>query len=352
MPKPSLEEVVREATTAQSLRGDLNRALMALSKEKAKKADIVAAVYDAAHAAVAGMDLKPVAAPKLRKSSKGEEVAAIVLSDWQLGKVTPSYNSKICAERVDLMATKVMELTEIQRSHHPVRNAHIWLLGDLVEGEMIFPGQPWLVDASLYAQVQDAACILERFIRRMLTYFETVEVTGVIGNHGSIGGLHRRDYNPETNFDRLAYSITRMLFDRAGETRVKFNIPEGGRERNWWAIDKIGAYGAFMFHGDQIKGHGGIPFYGFKSKVPSWFSGAIPGINDPAITTWDAYCGHFHVPTRLTYNNITVRISGSTESDNTFAQEFCASMGRPSQQLLFVRPDKGRVSSEYTVWLD
>lgn len=345
-PTPTgLEAFAAEHAEAETLRAELGRAVRQLADEKRRTEQLVRAVYDAAHAAVAGMTLKPVPPPKLGKATGGEEVAVVVLSDWQLAKVTPTYNSEVCAERVERMAAKVLELTEIQRAHHPVRRCHVWLLGDLVEGEMIFPGQPWLVDSSLYVQVQRAAELVERFVRRMLGSFGEVRVTGVIGNHGSMGGRGRRDYNPETNFDRLAYSIARTMFDRAGEKRVTFAIPEGGRERNWYAVDRIGNYSSLLFHGDQIRGHSGIPFYGFHKRVLGWKTGAIRE------SFTDATCGHFHTPTRLTLNALTVRVNGTTESDNTYASEQLAAMGEPSQWLLYVRPDKGRVTAEYLVQL-
>ena len=42
--------------------------------------------------------------------------------------------------------------------------------------------------------------------------------------------------------------------------------------------------------------------------------------------------------------------AGSTESSNTYAQEWLASGGRPSQWLLFA--DERGVTSEYCVYLD
>ena len=78
--------------------------------------------------------------------TKGEEVAVAVLSDWQLAKVTPDYNSLICEERINKYADKVVSLTEIQRADHPVKDNHVWVLGDIVEGELIFPGQSFLID--------------------------------------------------------------------------------------------------------------------------------------------------------------------------------------------------------------
>ena len=64
-----------------------------------------------------------------------------------------------------------------------------------------------------------------------------------------------------------------------------------------------------------------------------------------------AACGHWHVPTTMKFNGITVRVNGTFESYNTYAQMQLASMGMPSQRLLFVHPGHGWVTSEYEVQL-
>ena len=46
----------------------------------------------------------------------------------------------------------------------------------------------------------------------------------------------------------------------ANEPRIKFIVPDGGNERNWYLVADLGLKAKFMcFHGDQIRGHAGIP---------------------------------------------------------------------------------------------
>ena len=61
--------------------------------------------------------------------------------------------------------------------------------------------------------------------------------------------------------------------------------------------------------------------------------------------------GHFHTPTSGYLNDIRWWANGSTESHNTYAQEQMASMGRPSQWLLYAKPGFG-ITSEYLLQLD
>jgi|TARA_Y100000034_G_scaffold17778_1_gene19565 hypothetical protein len=325
------------------LRAAYNKLVSEYVKLKNKKDDLAEAVYQAVSHEVSDLDFPKVPAPKKDRRTKGEEVAVAVLSDWQLAKVTPTYNSEICEQRVNLFADKVIHLTNIQREDHPVKSVHVWILGDIVEGELIFPGQSFLIDGSLYRQVTvDGPRIMSSFLKKMLENFDTVHVSAVIGNHGAVGGKTRRDHDPETNADRMLYRIMSLIFE--SEPRITFDIPDGTGERNWYLIDRIGNYSCLLCHGDQFRSFGS--FYPFQKKIYGWKVGAV------AEEFQDVFLGHWHTPTKMTFNTVQCRIAGSTESTNTYAIESLAAVGRPSQHLQFVHPEKGMVTAEYTCWLD
>ena len=337
---------------ANDVRKQCDSLLRQLSEAKASKAELVAAVRDAAADALAALSLKPVAPPKPDKRGKTPEIAIAVLSDWQLGKKTPTYSSAVCEERVEEYARKITMLTAIQLADHPVRELRVYLLGDIVEGELIFPGQQWRIDSSLFQQVcVDGPRILGNFLRSMLAVFDKVKVMGVIGNHGSLGGRSRKDYHPETNADAMLYEIVRMLF--ADEPRIEWEPTREALERKWYSVDSLGDKRMFLFHGDQVKGgFAGFPWYGFGKKLLGWRTladligdGTISGTFDYAVA------GHFHTPVRMYVNGITMWGSGSTESANTYAAEELASAGEPCQWLLYCHPKHG-ITAEYLVHLD
>ncbi len=320
-----------------------SRLLQEYTKIKTKNDDLVDAVYRAVREDISDSKSKPIPKPKFKKSKGSEEVAVAVIADWQLAKITPDYNSQVCEERIYKFGQKIIDLTNIQRLDHPVKELRIWALGDIIEGELIFPGQSFLIDGGLYRQITvDGPRIMKNFINMMLENFEKITFVGVIGNHGSIGGRARRDHDPETNGDRMLYRITQLMFEK--EKRVQFNIPDGRGERHWYAIDKIGNYSSMLCHGDQF---GSLSsFYAFQKKAYGWKIGAIEEDFD------DIFIGHFHTPTKMTFNTVQLRISGSPESVNTYAAEVLAASGRPSQTLLFVHPEKGIVTAEYNCWLN
>jgi hypothetical protein len=330
-------------TSDSELRVSYTKLLQEYDKLKNKNDDLAGAVYRAVKEDIAQNKTNRIPAPIKDKRKASEEVAVAVLADWQLAKVTPTYNSKVCEERIEQYAETVIRLTEIQRAEHPVKHLHIWALGDIIEGELIFPGQSFLVDGGLYRQITvDGPRILKNFITRMLENFETVTFVGVIGNHGSIGGRARKDHDPETNGDRMLYRIVQLMFEN--EKRIKFQIPEGRGERHWYAIDTIGKYRSLLIHGDQFGSLSAL--YSFQKKIYGWKVGAIEEEFD------DVYFGHFHTPTKMTFNSVQCRISGSPESTNTYAMESLAAIGKASQPLMFVHPERGIVTAEYTCWLD
>jgi hypothetical protein len=306
---------------------------------------LVAAVYKAARDAAEQVVYKPVVAPKRDQRSDDPETAIMVVSDWQLGKKTPTYNSDVCAKRVAMYSNRVRRLTDIQRSNRPIRRARIFLLGDLVEGELIFPGQEHRIDTSLFRQVMlDGPEILGTMIRDTLNYFDEVIVDDVIGNHGALGGPSRKHYHPESNADAMMYEATRKMLGK--EPRLTWAPTYVPGERAWHKVVMIGTKRYFLLHGDQMRGGGfaGIPYYGFIRAINNWSSGVISGGFDYALA------GHWHQLASVPINKRILWINGSTESDNEWLREELKAQADPGQWLLFAHDRRG-VTSEHRVWL-
>lgn len=342
-----ISEEASWADKAEAYKRQRDSAQRQLYEVKHKHSDYLGAVEAAVTEAIESQTIKPVKAPNL-KPSKGngpEEVAVALLSDLQTGKITPDYNTEVCRERVMAYAEKIVRITNVQRADHPVRECVVPMLGDLVEGVDIFPGQQWLIDSTLYRQVFDSTpVIVVDFLRYLLAHFDTVRVEAVQGNHGRIG--RKGTFGPEDNSDRMVYRVIKLML--RDEPRLTFNMADPEGERAWYKILRIGEYSALLIHGDQIRGSMGYPWYGLGKKVHSWGSGGL-GVVDSKFQ--DVMLGHWHQLARIPLNHRTVWQNGSTESYNTFASEMLAAQSEPSQWLLFVRPDKGVVTAEYGVRL-
>jgi hypothetical protein len=327
-----------------------------LAKEKDRTADLVQAVRSAVVESAAGLIIPPVPRPPRQRKRGEPEKALVTLSDLQLGKVTATYNTEVAEARVYAYARKVIKLAQIQQADHPVREARVYMLGDMIEGELIFPNQPFQIDSSIFRQVcVDGPRILTQFLRILLTSFDKVHVVCVIGNHGRTGSRHQV-VNPETNYDRMLYENVRGQLKN--EKRITWNIPFEQNDRAWYAVDyPFGGYyggdsevnaahphGFLLFHGDQVSNSAAASTKAIATRVWGWASGAVPEPFCYAI--W----GHWHSPKRIQLNNIVAWCNGSVESTNTFAQERLSAMGKPEQLLLFCHPRVG-VSAEYWIQL-
>lgn len=271
-----------------------------------------------------------------------EKAPALVFNPWnsdtQIGKVTPTYNTDKAYEAVGLYTDYVLGHYQDFSQLYNIKTAHVYFLGDIVEGENIFPTQPHLLDTSVFRQATvDGPQMYGEQLRRLLERFEQVIVVCVIGNHGRLGKFS----NPESNMDRVLYQTLYWMF--ANEPRIKFVIPQGHGESMFWAVDKIGDYSTLLVHGDQF----GPPTSqgSYASKILGWKAGAIPVHFD------DVAFGHYHQNVKFTIGNIVARGAGSTESYNTFAQERLGRQSRPSQHLQIVDPQQG-VYWESDIFLD
>jgi len=334
-----LADEIDLAGEAAELRAANLRLQRSNARLKAKEADLVAAVYQAARdAAVTVGKASPVPRPS-RDRRRSPEVALLHLTDWQLGKHTSSYSTEVCEQRVRAAVAKTIKLTEIQRADHPVRECHVMLGGDLVEGVSIFPGQPWEVDSSAFAQVFTASRLVEEVILTLLAAFESVTVWEVAGNHGRIG--RKGDMPRADNLDRIVCRIAREKLSSQG--RMKWT-----EQNDWYSLVEVGAYHALLVHGDQVKSFGGTtPIHGLMKKANAWASGVTPPFAD-------LYLGHLHQELTMTLaNGGRVYMTPSTESNSEYAREFMAAHGRPGQRLHFIDPrDGGGVTAVYMLRLD
>lgn len=318
---------------------DLARVQRQLHEVKHKRADYLETVRSAVVETIQGISLKPVPLLKGVPATASLHHVAL-LSDLQTGKVTPDYNSEVAAERVRLYAEMVVR----RGQQSGIRRITVAMLGDMIEGVDIFPGQSWLIDSTLYRQVFDTTpVILAEFVRTLLSWYEHVTVEAVQGNHGRIG--RRGQFGPEDNADRMVYRIMGLLLRDEPRVTVNMSDPEG--EAAWYKIAEIGSYRAMLIHGDQIRGANGFPWYGLGKKVHGWASGGLPGGD----TFDDLFMGHYHQMAAVPLNHRTVWANGSTESYNTFAAETLAAQSSPAQWLLEVDPDAGHVTSAHPVRL-
>lgn len=311
-----------------------------LAKARERNEELVEATHLGAYEAMLALGpVQPVKAPPADKRKAKAEIALIHSTDWQGSKVTPSYSTEIMQKRVMQFAEKVGHLTEIQRTHHPVKKCVVMFGGDMVEGLFNYPAQLWQIDNSLFGQFVTVSRLAVDFVRALLEQFEEVEVIAEWGNHGRIGS--KRDEVPKSdNVDRMVYEFARTILQN--EKRLTWeDCPEDIQKV------EIGNYRALLMHGDELGRAGFASPAAWIAGANRWKAGAFG---------WDfsdIYLGHYHRHAQEPVQGSgTIYWTGSTESDNRYARDSMAQSGLPSQRLHFIDPAKGRVTANYQVWLD
>ena len=324
---------------ADDLRRALENTLRQLAKQKARTDELVAATVQASYDATMAMGGVKLPARRAKSKRKGAEVALWHLTDWQGGKQTPSYDSKVMRDRVLRFCDKAAAITDIQRADHPVDEVVIMLGGDMVEGLFNFPTQSWEVDSSLFGQYVRVSRLLTEVVGFALAEYSTVRVIGEWGNHGRIGS--KRDNVPRSdNVDRMCYELARQLV--ADDDRVTWDDAPEDIQRV-----EIGNYRALLIHGDEVGRNGFASPSTIVQHANRWRSGAYP---------WefrDVFIGHYHTHNEWAMANGegTVYQTGSTESENRYAGVMLAASAQPSQRLHFVDPEKGLTTAQYKVHL-
>jgi hypothetical protein len=336
-------EQLSEVEELRKANEDLQRRL---KRAKARSEDLVAATEDGAKAAFVALGpVPPVPKPKARSATAHKpEVALWHLTDWQGGKLTTTYNSDVMRKRLLAYCDTVDEITQIQRADHPVDECVILFGGDLIEGLLIFPGQAFEVDATIFDQYARVSHLVAEVIRRALATYKSVRVVGEWGNHGRVG--EKRSQVPRSdNYDRLIYfTVQQMLAD---EKRLSWELSEEDIQPF-----QVGNYRATLMHGDEIGRNGHASPATMVQYVVRQKSGAFR-VNGKPWPFRDAYVGHRHTHSEwpLPDGEGAVFQTGAPESDNRYAQVSMAAGALPTQRLHFVDPRKGRVTGQFKVWL-
>jgi hypothetical protein len=328
----------------KELRKSLNHTQRQLQLQKQRTDLLVEAAHRGAFEASLVHAPKPVAAPpKTKRSRNKSEVALWHMGDWQGSKISVSYNSGIMRERVLRFTDRAIEITDIHRAHHPVDECVILFGGDMVEGLFNFPRQVFEIDSTLFQQWVTVSRLLQDVVLAALGNYQKVKVIAEWGNHGRIGS--KRDVVPPSdNVDRMCYEFARQLLDRDkyGGRLVWEDCPDDIQQV------EIGNYRALLMHGDEAGRNGFVSAQTMISHVNRWKAGAYP---------WDfrdVYLSHYHRHAQepLANGEGAIFWTASTESDNRYAREQMAASAVPSQRLHFIDPLKGRVTSQYQVWVD
>lgn len=153
----------------------------------------------------------------------------ILLSDLQIGKLQPGYNTQVARKRLYEMGRAV--IVGIQQKialGYRVEKVVLGLLGDIIESDKKHDNSARATDTSTAEQMHDALVAIFEFVVEPLARLGIpMEVVGIAGNHDWDGhgmGMYR------PGRDMLAYPMyagMSYICQRAGYDNVTWTIPDG-----------------------------------------------------------------------------------------------------------------------------
>jgi hypothetical protein len=246
----------------------------------------------------------------------------------QLGGLN-DYNFEVFCKRLEKMSDSIGSITQ-KMSGYSLKKLHVNALGDFVSG-IIHDDLNENADGTVFETVFNGAIVISQFLQEMLLVFDSIEFTGVIGNHGRMT-KDVRYKNRYVNWDYFLYQVIALMM--VNNPRIKFDLP-----RSFWTIKEIGGRKHLLLHGDNIKGWNGIPWYGINRAVTRLMEllqkrGAFD----------DVHIAHFHNLGTLDRVEGEVFINGSIIGGNEYSIGALFASGRPKQLMMGVNPEKQRIT--------
>jgi len=287
-----------------------DKLLKQLIKEKASTQIVVEILQDVIPAAE--FTPKPLKVVKSRHKDK-EEKAVVLWGDMHIGR----YSVELMEKKVKAFYSAIVKMVETQRSSIPIKDLHIFMLGDVVDGDEIFPAQSYEQKFYLMEQMFTYGLpMVTNLINQLSNHFESITVSCVPGNHGRKSKLT----DTRLNFDTIFYEACKLAM--ANNERVKWNITW-----SWYQVVEIYGNRFLLTHGANIRSWLNIPFYGIIQKGMRW-QGSLP-------EEWNYLCmGHFHTNLFFKWNNFKTFMNGTWLDNDDYALRELG-MDSSTEQVLF-----------------
>jgi len=330
----------KEPLNVKILRSKITQLETALDKANAFQEIIIEAVKDEVKA------LPPIKPPVIEiKGKYCEEYAVLDFSDVQIGSLVTSkevsglaqYGKDDMRKRIKELTKSIYSIVNIQRvGGVPLKKLKIHVLGDIVQGENVYHGQGFKLDALLLEQVFElGAELIELLFMPMAELFEDVEIFCIPGNHGSQG--KQGDVSRNTNWDYVTYIFWKTLMQEI--KHVKFHISAAPFLLYEMFPDQIHC----LIHGQQARGWMGMPYYGIDRMHRRLM--ALTGVYISFL-----HHGHHHQPS-IQDTHIGKKIgNGSIEGGSDYSVNDLLTANTP-QQFFFGINEKG-MTWEYWIKLE
>ena len=315
---------------------EIKRLKSALSAKQRGEDKIILEVKEA----LAELDIRPFDFPATIPgpyTSRSREHLMLLISDTQIGQMTPTFDLAIAEERTMQITERFLRIADVRSAHAEIAGVTIYWNGDAVEGEQIYGGQHWHIEVGVGPQatkwgpeihVKSALAIAKEMPR-------PIRIRSRAGNHGRVGVINLPS-SPQTNWDLVCYETARLMLEKAAPDAFDFGNPP----EDWYLVDRLpGGWGVMLTHGDMIGGGG------TSTSIITAGSGWAENIPEP----WDyLMLGHFHKPWFLQTRGGTrdIYVNGAVASDDSdFVRGRMKAGGRPCQRMFVLTEERGIIEA-------
>ena len=208
---------------------------------------------------------------------KGNQSGVALFSDIHIGRWNDVYNMDVALKLLDNHVDSILDVSNIESKGYVMNGLNIFALGDFVDGESIFPGHAFKVEVPVVEQAIKLGKAFAEKIAYMSQYYPEINVYCVYGNHGRNGKYSAK----LTNWDFVLYKFAEVALGNS--PNIHFYYPKGDRR---FLTAQVEEHGFLLMHGDRIRMHYQIPYYGISNKSMKWAQ---------SIANWEYLTmGHFH----------------------------------------------------------
>jgi hypothetical protein len=224
-----------------------------------------------------------------------------LISDTHNGKLTDTYNSEVLKDKFDGLYKQIKDTT---RTYKDIDDIHVVLLGDIIDGEGIYPTQSYECEYDVDTSEDSSIAIFRDFYDRLGNEYNHIYTHAVYGNHGRTGKYN----SPTNNYDLKFYK-------RLGDNYHKDNSYIFDIKQKWYGYYSIYDHNILIHHGNKIKMYQNIPLYGIINKHMRWMLGGIS-------ETYSAmFVGHFHSLHAMEWNGVMIQLNGTPVTSDPFCEE-------------------------------
>jgi hypothetical protein len=300
-----------------------------LIEQLEKQRNLTQIFIDNCLAAIEKRAFQPLPIPRKIKAKENLTFFAL-RSDAQVGQVNEErdtqgiahYDFETYKRRAERWVEKVLSFKAQDQQSLGLNKLVINHLGDQVEGEDIYKGQPFYLDFPAVDQLFHSLEIETNLILRLAKEFHEIELFCVAGNHGRSGSP--RSAHKRTNFDYIFYRCLQMSL--RSQKNIKIFVSESPS-----MIVRHGKFHFLLNHGDTAKSWQGIPYYGLERMFRR-----LPDLYNMIIHY--ELVGHHHTPSNLADKII---MNGCLPGGSDFSVNKLHLSGLPSQKIFYFHPEHG-----------